>query len=162
MRPPHTITITTTIIIMTTSTTHSPFKLPSIPTRPDIYPSTMGPPAVPARKRKIAPAGSASPFPASSSNSPDPSEQEEDEEYSPKVPAKRQRATKPAAVPAAKSKNMSREQLRKANHSLIERRRREKINAALDSLREMVPGLGVEQGKGGEFKLEVGHMYNQS
>jgi hypothetical protein len=146
---------------MTTSTTPSPFKLPSIPTRPDTYPSTMGPPAVPARKRKIAPAGSASPFPASSSNSPDPSEQE-DEEYSPKAPAKRQRATKPAAVPAVKSKNMSREQLRKANHSLIERRRREKINAALDSLREMVPGLGVEQGKGGEFKLEVGHSYNQS
>ncbi|TXT11083.1 hypothetical protein VHUM_01834 [Vanrija humicola] len=52
---------------------------------------------------------------------------------------------------------MSREQLRKANHSLIERRRREKINAALSDLREMVPGLGGEGagGKGGEFKLEV-------
>ncbi|KLT40263.1 hypothetical protein CC85DRAFT_304309 [Cutaneotrichosporon oleaginosum] len=51
---------------------------------------------------------------------------------------------------------MSREQLRKANHSLIERRRREKINAALADLRGMVPGLGEENGgKGGEFKLEV-------
>ena len=55
---------------------------------------------------------------------------------------------------------MSREALRKANHSLIERRRREKINFALGELRGMVPGLGEESGtggKGGEFKLEVGH-----
>lgn len=53
---------------------------------------------------------------------------------------------------------MSREQLRKANHSLIERRRREKINFALGELRGMVPGLGAEEGgggKAGEFKLEV-------
>ena len=51
---------------------------------------------------------------------------------------------------------MSREALRKANHSLIERRRREKINFALGELREMVPGLGDEKGgKAGEFKLEV-------
>lgn len=50
---------------------------------------------------------------------------------------------------------MSREALRKANHSMIERRRREKINAALGDLRDMVPGLGGET-KGGEFKLEVG------
>jgi len=50
---------------------------------------------------------------------------------------------------------MSREQLRKANHSLIERRRREKINSALSELRGMVPGLGEDGGKGGEFKLEV-------
>jgi hypothetical protein len=50
---------------------------------------------------------------------------------------------------------MSREQLRKANHSLIERRRREKINSALSELRSMVPGLGEEGAKGGEFKLEV-------
>lgn len=50
----------------------------------------------------------------------------------------------------------SREALRKANHSLIERRRREKINFALGELREMVPGLGDEKGgKAGEFKLEV-------
>lgn len=50
---------------------------------------------------------------------------------------------------------MSREQLRKVNHSLIERRRREKINVALNELRRMVPGLGDNGGKGGEFKLEV-------
>jgi hypothetical protein len=37
---------------------------------------------------------------------------------------------------------------------MIERRRREKINAALGELRDMVPGLGGEA-KGGEFKLEV-------
>lgn len=54
-----------------------------------------------------------------------------------------------------KAKGMSREQLRKVNHSLIERRRREKINAALNELRRMVPGLGENGGKGGEFKLEV-------
>lgn len=55
-----------------------------------------------------------------------------------------------------KGKGLSREQLRKVNHSLIERRRREKINAALDQLRCMVPGLGeASGGKGGEFKLEV-------
>jgi hypothetical protein len=54
---------------------------------------------------------------------------------------------------------MSREALRKANHSLIERRRREKINLALGELRDMVPGLGdAEGGKGGEFKLEVGAL----
>lgn len=54
-----------------------------------------------------------------------------------------------------KGKDMSREQLRKVNHSLIERRRREKINAALNELRRMVPSLGENGGKGGEFKLEV-------
>ncbi|KIR39625.1 hypothetical protein I307_01507 [Cryptococcus deuterogattii 99/473] len=54
-----------------------------------------------------------------------------------------------------KGKGMSREQLRKVNHSLIERRRREKINAALNELRRMVPGLGENGGKCGEFKLEV-------
>lgn len=54
---------------------------------------------------------------------------------------------------------MSREALRKANHSLIERRRREKINFALGELRDMVPGLGdAEGGKGGEFKLEVSRL----
>lgn len=61
---------------------------------------------------------------------------------------------------------MSREALRKQNHSLIERRRREKINHALGELRDMVPGLGdAEGGKGGEFKLEVSSRtccYDQS
>ncbi|WWC98759.1 hypothetical protein V866_005652 [Kwoniella sp. B9012] len=54
-----------------------------------------------------------------------------------------------------KPTKQSREALRKANHSLIERRRREKINAALGELRRMVPGLGEDGGKAGEFKLEV-------
>ncbi|KAK6906805.1 hypothetical protein I203_100792 [Kwoniella mangroviensis CBS 8507] len=64
-----------------------------------------------------------------------------------------------------KPTKQSREALRKANHSLIERRRREKINAALGELRRMVPGLGEDGGKTGEFKLEVlertvAHMMN--
>lgn len=58
---------------------------------------------------------------------------------------------------APKVRQLSREQLRKANHSLIEKRRREKINAALQALRDMVPSLGGPDtsGKAGEFKLEV-------
>lgn len=51
---------------------------------------------------------------------------------------------------------LSREQLRKANHSLIERRRREKMNKAFADLRSMVPGFSAEsEGLKGEFKLEV-------
>ncbi|WVW81030.1 hypothetical protein I302_103021 [Kwoniella bestiolae CBS 10118] len=61
----------------------------------------------------------------------------------------------PPTTANGKSTKMSREALRKANHSLIERRRREKINAALGELRRMVPGLGEDGGKAGEFKLEV-------
>ena len=54
------------------------------------------------------------------------------------------------------SKPLSREALRKANHSMIERRRREKINHAFSELRGMVPGLGGGgEGMKGEFKLEV-------
>ncbi|WVQ79472.1 hypothetical protein IAT38_001571 [Cryptococcus sp. DSM 104549] len=105
---------------------------------------------------------------------------EEDDEYAPgpsKQPARKAKRLSAAGGPATlnsaassaaggkakagadgkatKTKGMSREQLRKANHSLIERRRREKINAALGELRDMVPGLGDDGGKGGEFKLEV-------
>lgn len=54
---------------------------------------------------------------------------------------------------------LSREQLRKANHSLIERRRREKMNKAFADLRSMVPGLSAEaEGLKGEFKLEVSRV----
>jgi hypothetical protein len=54
---------------------------------------------------------------------------------------------------------LSREQLRKANHSLIERRRREKMNKAFADLRSMVPGLSAEsEGLKGEFKLEVSRI----
>ncbi|ODO00539.1 hypothetical protein L198_02858 [Cryptococcus wingfieldii CBS 7118] len=91
---------------------------------------------------------------------------EGEDDYAPSSstrPARRARKTGKADHPSAaggvstkgKGKGMSREALRKANHSLIERRRREKINAALDELRDMVPGLGDNGGKGGEFKLEV-------
>lgn len=139
----------------------------------------MAPPPVPPsnRKRKSYTdvRSSASPAPESSA-SPSSHAEEGDSEYDPSrlhnaqrapVRAKRAIQAKPAPAPAAPpaqaqkigpgGRPMSREQLRKANHSLIERRRREKINAALSDLREMVPGLGSEGtgGKGGEFKLEV-------
>lgn len=109
---------------------------------PPSYDHTMPPPSTIPRKRKIAPRESAS--------SPEASEEshEPDTEYDPPE-STRKRPTKPG-----KPKASSREALRKANHSLIERRRREKINAALADLREMVPGLG-DDAKGGEFKLEV-------
>ncbi len=57
-------------------------------------------------------------------------------------------------------RHLSREQLRKANHSLIERRRREKMNAAYQALRSLVPSLADEEdAKGGEtFKLDVGRL----
>ncbi|WRT70454.1 uncharacterized protein IL334_007452 [Kwoniella shivajii] len=60
----------------------------------------------------------------------------------------------PAQSSTGRPNKTSREAMRKANHSLIERRRREKINAALSELRRMVPGLGDDGGKAGEFKLE--------
>jgi hypothetical protein len=63
----------------------------------------------------------------------------------------------PGSIPkGAHGRPLSREQIRKANHSLIERRRREKMNKAFADLRSMVPGLGAEsEGIKGEFKLEV-------
>jgi hypothetical protein len=100
----------------------------------------------------------------SSSPGDDDDDEEEEEDYLPgplKRPVKRQntaRSSGTGAVPSngVKHTKMSREALRKANHSLIERRRREKINFALGELRGMVPGLGDEKGgKAGEFKLEV-------
>ena len=120
--------------------------------------NAMPPPAstsIP-RKRKLLPRDS------SPSASPDPPrftptydrrphtnvEDDEDDEVEDEHETTRKRP-----VSKAKAKT-TREALRKANHSLIERRRREKINAALADLREMVPGLGDES-KGGEFKLEV-------
>ena len=98
------------------------------------------------------------------STSPDESDGEE-EEYQPGPSTKRVKksgtstSTSTSTARAAggsKGTKSSREALRKANHSLIERRRREKINFALGELRGMVPGLGEEKGgKAGEFKLEA-------
>ncbi|WVQ75278.1 hypothetical protein IAR50_004892 [Cryptococcus sp. DSM 104548] len=136
--------------------------------------STMPPPAtLPSRprassnkKRKLLP----SPIDGEASSSSFHSEEEDEDakgedEYAPSSSArptqkakKASRLEQPGAAGGgakAKGKGSSREALRKANHSLIERRRREKINAALDELRDMVPGLGDNGGKGGEFKLEV-------
>jgi len=99
------------------------------------------------------------------STSPDESDGEE-EEYQPGPSTKRVKKSGTSASTStargtggaggSKGTKSSREALRKANHSLIERRRREKINFALGELRGMVPGLGDEKGgKAGEFKLEV-------
>lgn len=172
----------------TLSALHAPpFSLPPLPLPPlrrystnssiDAY--AMPPPPVPThasvhgRKRKHG--RSPSPAPESSASPPS----EGDSEYDPRS----MRGPPPSAVKGKKGQGqsqiqnhsqsklpagvksgaggrpMSREQLRKANHSLIERRRREKINSALADLRAMVPGLGEDNGgKGGEFKLEVSRM----
>ena len=134
----------------------------------------MPPPPVP-RKRKLN-SGRASPSPEPESSA-SPSSHDADGEYRPgravggAARPKRAIQSKQAASGASppvpeqqpqptkmgpNGRPMSREQLRKANHSLIERRRREKINYALAELRSMVPGLGDDGAKGGEFKLEVG------
>ncbi|EKD02096.1 hypothetical protein A1Q2_03598 [Trichosporon asahii var. asahii CBS 8904] len=124
------------------------------------YDRSMPPPPIPTKRKYEGEE------PARSSRSP---ESDEDSEYNPRsrgaASSKSKRPPPPSATktPAGKvttgpnGRPMSREALRKANHSLIERRRREKINFALGELREMVPGLGGDGpgGKGGEFKLEV-------
>ena len=98
------------------------------------------------------------PFPRKREQTSSPEDSEEEEEYQPGPSSSSKRVKKaPGGVSGGgKGTKMSREALRKANHSLIERRRREKINFALGELRGMVPGLGDEKGgKAGEFKLEV-------
>jgi len=87
-----------------------------------------------------------SPFPASVASSPSPSA----------APAPRRRGRKPAG-PLSKT---AREQLRKTNHSVIEKRRREKINEALAALRQLVPNEKAhdpekKEKEDREFKLEV-------
>ncbi|ORX41238.1 hypothetical protein BD324DRAFT_606846 [Kockovaella imperatae] len=123
----------------------------------------MAPPSSTApRKRKLAnvTASNALSESSPSADSADGEYREEDEDYAPKQSSSK-RQSKPKATSKSTSSNngggrqLSREALRKANHSMIERRRREKINAALGELRQMVPGLGDTGGKGGEFKLEV-------
>jgi hypothetical protein len=104
------------------------------------------------------------PFPRKREPSTSPDESEE-EEYQPGPSTKRVKKSTAGAASGrvttggptgSKGTKSSREALRKANHSLIERRRREKINFALGELRGMVPGLREEKGgKAGEFKLEV-------
>lgn len=132
------------------------------------YDRTMPPPPLPMKRKysddREAPDPRSSTPPASASAA---SEDEHDSEYNPRSrggKAKRPSAPTPAKTPAGgkaaagpNGRPMSREALRKQNHSLIERRRREKINFALSELRGMVPGLGGDGpgGKGGEFKLEV-------
>lgn len=159
------------------SNTAGPSRLSSptqhLPTR--LQSNDMPPPSstLPSRKRKLAPTQpTASPIPSSPSVS-ETSGDARDAEYEPvshppaRAASKRTKAatggstSQPAvarggSATSSTGRGMSREALRKANHSLIERRRREKINFALGELRDMVPGLGdAEGGKGGEFKLEV-------
>nr|ANP44387.1 bHLH domain containing transcription factor [Serendipita indica] len=74
---------------------------------------------------------------------------------SPKVPKKRGR--KPVSNPSIRN---AREAARKANHSVIEKKRREKINQALTELRTLVPSSDDGQTSPStngskDFKLEV-------
>ena len=139
--------------------------LPSTLSRKRIHPphlhNSMPPPisVVPqsqSRKRKLIPEPNLGPSASTSKisspssepmSSPDP----DDSEY----PPSRGKRSGGGKGGNGNGRPLSREALRKANHSLIERRRREKINHALGELRSMVPGLGDAGGKGGEFKLEV-------
>ena len=120
-----------------------------------------------ARKRKHQTTNSAAATPSSPSTDADgdaddgDGDEDADEEYAPQASSSTTKRSSKASGSAPKKsaggRNVSREALRKANHSMIERRRREKINSALGELRGMVPGLGDSSGgKGGEFKLEVG------
>ena len=166
----------TSIILTCSSSSTTPDPTPHVSSSPGD--TSMPPPSFlpAARKRKIAPAApvpSPSPVPFSVSHSDNHDDDDDDDdadvdvdEYAPNVPlpnstsiSKRHpsKNTKSTIHPKPPGKPMSREALRRANHSLIERRRRDKINVALQNLRDMVPGLGADQGgKGGEFKLEVG------
>jgi len=73
------------------------------------------------------------------------------------APAPKRRGRKPAG---SLSKS-AREQLRKTNHSVIEKRRREKINEALAALRQLVPNEKAQEDgekkdkEEREFKLEI-------
>lgn len=79
----------------------------------------------------------------------------------------RQQSPPPAAAPRRRGRKPSgplsksaREQLRKTNHSVIEKRRREKINEALAALRELVPNEKAhdpekKDKEDKEFKLEI-------
>ncbi len=138
---------------------------PTFPTPSRIHPlqdRTMPPPnsIIPqslSRKRQSLPlrddlptASTSTSKPSSPSTAPLSSPDPDDTEYAPS------RGKRRAGGKGGSSRPVSREALRKANHSLIERRRREKINYALGELRGMVPGLGdTGGGQGGEFKLEV-------
>ena len=141
------------------STSHPPIAPPIEPLAalkihppPITYSETMPPPSTAPRKRKLVPSTAAASSPSTASGE----AEDEDPEYAPE-PSTSKRAAKSKAK-AGPGRALSREALRKANHSMIERRRREKINAALGELRQMVPGLGDSGGKGGEFKLEVSEV----
>ncbi|GJJ14678.1 hypothetical protein Clacol_008944 [Clathrus columnatus] len=84
------------------------------------------------------------------------SETESRQQSPPPTTAPRRRGRKPSG-PLSKS---AREQLRKTNHSVIEKRRREKINEALAALRHLVPNEKISDAdkkdkEDKEFKLEI-------
>ena len=114
------------------STSHPPIAPPIEPLAalkihppPITYSETMPPPSTAPRKRKLVPSTAAASSPSTASGD----AEDEDPEYAPE-PSTSKRAAKSKAK-AGPGRALSREALRKANHSMIERRRREKINAAL-------------------------------